>query len=254
MNKWLRRGMIFLRGIATYRNWWEPPLRRIVNSYPHRVETRNGLRFVLKEPLDHYILNEIWTGCVYEKNGIELPKKGIVVDIGAHAGFFSLKAAVKGAEVFAFEPDPHNFKRLCEHAAMNPGVIVHASRSAVISGRKKRSEKLYISNSGGHSIIGKGRHILVKSTDFSDIIEPLEAVELLKIDCEGAEFEILLRSSPKLFDKIRQIAVEYHDNASTENHNEIVKRLGEYGYQVNCNNDHPVGLIWAIKKRAAGSA
>src|SRR5262249_53572562 len=39
----------------------------------------------------------------------------------------------------------------------------------------------------------------------------LDRVDLLKVDCEGAEYDILYGSPPHIFDKIAEIRMEYHE-------------------------------------------
>tara|TARA_R100000152_G_scaffold20717_2_gene15542 strand:- start:9566 stop:10249 length:684 start_codon:yes stop_codon:yes gene_type:complete len=46
-------------------------------------------------------------------------KDSIVLDIGAHVGTFSLKCAKICKRVYAFEPQPELYKRLCYHIGIN---------------------------------------------------------------------------------------------------------------------------------------
>ncbi len=40
---------------------------------------------------------------------------------------------------------------------------------------------------------------------------PGQRCDLLKMDCEGSEYEILLGAEPALLDRIDRISIEYHD-------------------------------------------
>ena len=42
----------------------------------------------------------------------------------------------------------------------------------------------------------------------------IEQCDLLKIDCEGAEYEILFGASSELLDRTRRMALEYHNVGS----------------------------------------
>jgi hypothetical protein len=74
--------------------------------------------------------------------------------------------------------------------------------------------------------------------------------DLLKIDCEGAEFPILLQAPCELFLRIRRIALEYHD-WSGRRHSQLVERLSKLGYHVK-TSPNPVhretGYLYAWRK------
>src|SRR4051812_34350646 len=48
-----------------------------------------------------------------------VPAGGLVLDVGAHLGYFTLIAARKGAEVIAFEPNPQTLPFLHENLRAN---------------------------------------------------------------------------------------------------------------------------------------
>ena len=59
----------------------------------------------------------------------------------------------------------------------------------------------------------------------------IEACDFLKIDCEGAEYEILQGTPKTFFKRIRRIAMEYHNN-ELHNFREIVSLLRDAEYTV----------------------
>jgi signal transduction histidine kinase len=67
-----------------------------------------------------------------------------------------------------------------------------------------------------------------------------------KIDCEGAEYEIIERlSEQKIFDFIDYLVIEWHDKGSTS----IEKILLENNFNVISRNLGTIsGIIYAIKK------
>ncbi|MGB9724259.1 MAG: hypothetical protein ACP5OO_12650 [Chloroflexia bacterium] len=52
------------------------------------------------------------------------------------------------------------------------------------------------------------------------------------MDCEGCEYDLVLRSEPVSWDRIDRICLEYHEGVGGRSHNELVRALREYGYQV----------------------
>jgi hypothetical protein len=50
----------------------------------------------------------------------------------------------------------------------------------------------------------------VQAVTLADLLTPIDRCALLKLDCEGAEFEILEALPSALASRIDQIAMEYH--------------------------------------------
>jgi hypothetical protein len=76
-------------------------------------------------------------------------------------------------------------------------------------------------------------------------------LDLLKMDCEGAEYEILLNTSPEILRLVKRIIMEYHDLDAQRAHPILVDFLQQQGYQVTCreNNVHAeIGYLYAEQK------
>lgn len=86
------------------------------------------------------------------------------------------------------------------------------------------------------SHVDENRNISVKMKSFKDIINDLkhERIDVLKMDIEGAEYEILesiLESSIP----INQILIEFHDRLFANGKLktiEAIKKLNDYGYEI----------------------
>jgi FkbM family methyltransferase len=55
---------------------------------------------------------------------------------------------------------------------------------------------------------------------------------LLKIDCEGCEFDILLNADKAILQRIDHISLEYHDGFTRFSHMDLVKHLKYNGFQI----------------------
>lgn len=153
----------------------------------------NGFRCVT--PLDDIgVVNEVRS--VYMK-----PRKGdVVVDAGAHYGFYTLYASrLVGAEgmVLSFEPHPDNYKGLLTNLRLND--VKNVKIFNVALGEFDGHTKLYIRwPSGRHSVFFRSKnHINVELARLDTIAErlSLKRVDLIKIDAEGAELNILRGAS-----------------------------------------------------------
>jgi FkbM family methyltransferase len=161
----------------------------------------------------------------YHLRRYSLPRGSTIVDIGAHIGWFTLSAAafVPDAAIFAYEPAPENFRLLVDNIALNGLTNVHAFEMAVFSrsgdaefatgdryGSGSTSGTLLAEMVAEPSSSGVRR---VKTTTLDEIFatNAIERCELLKLDCEGAEHDLLASASDRTFDAIARISVEVHD-------------------------------------------
>jgi FkbM family methyltransferase len=141
---------------------------------------------------------------VYERNETELFKKllkkgMVVVDVGAHIGYYTLIAAGfvgEEGKVFAFEPDPHNYSLLTKNIEINGFRNVIPLRKAVFS--KTRKMKLFLdkSNLGRHSLsetnVDKGASITIEATNLDDYFKGADhKIDIIKLDVQGSEMKVL---------------------------------------------------------------
>ncbi|MDP2189353.1 MAG: FkbM family methyltransferase [Sphingobacteriaceae bacterium] len=188
-----------------------------------------------------------------------LPKKlftdpaPVVLDIGANVGFFSLLAWYKlpAAKILAFEPIARNFKLLQKNTAGIPAnnlLAQHAAVSDVVGEIVLRFNEQDITTSA--SLLANstgGTEEVVASTTLAAIFEQhqLRKVDLLKMDCEGAEYGIIYNSPAALFDAINCIAMETHPgSAPNENTQSMMHYLEKLGYLIKRQGKD---LIWAYK-------
>jgi len=164
-------------------------------------------------------LNAVAETCVTEDyqhhKAVKIKPGDIVFDVGANMGSFSVYAAKKGARVYAFEPIPENFNRLIENIKLNQ---LEEQITALEYGIYARTgtEILHISdtNKGGHSMLDNGgqQSITITTKCLTDVFKELQItnVDLLKIDIEGAEYEIFEHLTPDEAKVIQKIVGEYH--------------------------------------------
>ena len=123
------------------------------------------------------------------------PQTGdVVVDIGANIGEFSLYAVSKGAQVYAFEPDPSAFACLSHNLRQFPSATGY--KLALWS--ERTTLKFFKATDQADSSFFKPNSqiqevIELEAWRLEDVpeIAALERIDFLKIDGEGAEPEIL---------------------------------------------------------------
>jgi len=181
-----------------------------------------------------------------------------VIDIGGHLGFFSLYAAILNSKVpiFSFEPHIGNFALLKQNLKDNRVKNVTAKNLAVSN--KLGEIDLFISeedlnHSTVHAIEETGEKQKVQAITLEKILtrHDLGQVDLLKIDCEGAEFPIIEDSPPEVFERVSNIFLEYHDWVPGGDHKRLGRFLEARGYRVEeyPNSKMPdLGFLWCTKR------
>ncbi|BBD73474.1 hypothetical protein HS1genome_1863 [Sulfodiicoccus acidiphilus] len=148
---------------------------------------------------------------------------GTVIDVGASNGDSSIYFALRGARtVIALEPMDESYKLAEENIEMNGLRGRVLLMKSALAGEDGVADLLVSTKSPNANSISPARHI-AESTTF-DRKEKVEAVtlrrifvenavdrvELLKMDCEGCEYEVTRKSVEEL-KVIDKIYMEYHD-------------------------------------------
>ena len=131
-----------------------------------------------------------------------------ILDVGANYGLFSLLAAhrFRNAKIHAYEPNPRIFPcaagnlRLldADATAFHAGVGSCSGLAEIVEGKESRCARTVISKQGTIEIVA-----------FRQAIERIgPTVDLLKLDCEGAEWDIF--QDTEAFEKVRLVRMEYH--------------------------------------------
>lgn len=187
---------------------------------PYRCHLRNGLSLEIRGGTDdRHVVFEVFAKRVYRR----LPSEGDnVIDIGAHIGAFTLAAAHANARVYAYEAFPENAKILRRNVRRNGLRNVEVFNLAVADGSGTR--QLYLpdcdTRTGRYSLNpGRGlRTCPVSCVSLADILADnrLERVDLLKIDCEGGEYDIVFGAGDPVIAKIHAIVAECHDSPNVD--------------------------------------
>jgi FkbM family methyltransferase len=142
----------------------------------------------------------------------------VVLDIGANIGIAALyfAASFPNATVHAFEPVPSNLEVLRANARAVPRIVAHAFALGADDGELTLYGSDDEANFGGFSSHGVGvsshrtqkvpvRHAARAMTGLG-----IKRADLIKIDTEGAEWDILTAMDPKLLSGVRLIMGELH--------------------------------------------
>ena len=154
----------------------------------------------------------------------------VIIDIGANVGIVSIFLAKKYPflKIYAFEPVLENYKNFIKNIKLNKipaGTIILENKAITKDGRDV-TMNINLTNSGGSAlsnIIARGYYRaekkLIKSISITDIINKynLQTIKMLKIDCEGSEYEILYNTPVEILQKIQILRGEFHENKNISN-------------------------------------
>ncbi len=196
-------------------------------------------------------LQEIFIAEVYKQN---LPHNSIIFDCGANIGLSAiyLKKISPNSIIHAFEPDENNYNLLCKNIESFGLLNVLAHKKAIWT----KNTILDFSSDGsmGSKIATtqpNNKTIQVESIRLSDLIE--NKIDFLKLDIEGAEYEVLKDIQSKLY-LIDRLFIEYHGSFKEQsNLSEILLMLtnNEFTYYIKeATNiyEHPYLALLAQKK------
>ncbi len=160
----------------------------------------------------------------------------VFIDVGSHAGRYSILLSRNFDRILAIEANPYNFSYLVKNIYLNNLQEKIQPLNVALSDKIGLS-KLYLSEVGGgtHSLVVKReKYIFVVTMPLDFVIEQMglkpSDISLVKIDVEGAEYYVLLGMTNLLEKGNPMLVVEiWDDNPKKE---DVLHLLSSYGYKL----------------------
>lgn len=240
------------------RNWIAIPLAVMgIVSFKkgYVLRLRNGVSLIVCHFMEALTIEEIFGDNEYLLERTNLPRT--IVDIGANIGTFSIFAAISNpkAVIIAFEPSHKTFRQLKRNILINKFINRITPNNFAIGGKREKL-KLYNSGVSGTKSIYKTRREktfeIVNAITLEDIFKKfsIKKIDFLKIDCEGAEYEILFNTAPIFFNRITTISLEFHELTPNQDHKAIISLFKKVGYKVKSSYhsiENSIGYIYASR-------
>lgn len=232
---------------------------RFQRPWTAKLSLPNGLDFWLPSdqtrPAAKYLVREIFGRRRYFRERFEIGPRDTVVDIGANMGLFTLWAAPQAPEgrVVAIEPG-----RVVDCLTYNIRANRLRNVSAVPVAVGSDGGQLELIEYPGFNLVshpsGIGPALLTRwlillryfhvQTPTVRRIAPcqslgtlmdehdLRRVNFLKVDCEGAEYDIFRTLAPSHWNRIDRVAMEFHELRRGDRHGELVSLFESHGFRV----------------------
>ena len=247
---------IFLNSRKIFKNWHIYPkvYYKLINDTFVIFRTKTDLRIKIRvRSTDLMTLTNVWMVNEYDIEDFEINVNDTVIDIGAHIGLFSLLVSqlCKTGKILSFEPVRENFDLLVSNLKLNHIENVLPFNMAV----SKNLDKLNLflnDDQSAHSIFPKSSEsISVESTSLQKIFEEnkISSCKLLKLDCEGAEYEIIDSLPSEYLNKIQNIVMEYHSaDTKPELVKNLIQKIKNAGFKIKTRSHHDdMGFLIARK-------
>ena len=279
-----------LRYRKAFKNYVQVIYNTIKKKYPIRAVLRNGESLLLQNRIEVYttslglrkyctldndlvvlstngltnsvkfhdaISNGDVCGVFLKEEYNFLPVSGkIVVDVGANIGDSAIYFANKGASsIIALEPFPKNYETAKKNIELNQ---FSNKIKLYMAGCSSKKGELVVDakNASSQSELKKSETgTKIPLITLEEIIkqEQIDSA-ILKIDCEGCEYDIILNSPDEVLKKFTHIQIEYHYG-----YKNLKKHLEKHGFQVSvtkpsfnlnyeaANSKMYIGFLYATK-------
>lgn len=205
--------------------------------------------FIRKEiPGDAFVLGETFMRGEYEFLRPYM-SGALVLDIGAYVGDTACLFTHYGArKIVAFEPHPELYRLAQKNIVLNHLPASIDLRNEGVAATDKTITLREDGDAGASAAFGlyesvRGKEIELHLVSIKKILQELGSVDVLKMDCEGAEFEIFEALSLAEIQSIKAMGLEYHRDPKP-----IVEKLKQAGFKVTLKPDpeSEQGLLFAI--------
>ena len=218
------------------------------------LKFRSGVRYIVHaDTSEPSMVEEIWHRRIYDCLLSFIRDDSTVIDIGGNVGIFSVKAALSGknVRVLVYEPIPVNIAMLRRNVALNHAENRVKINQLAVSGKQGSFDVYYEDRNTGsgsfyahHDIDTKS--IKVHGVTLADIFrdEKIGTCDFLKMDCEGAEEEILFNTPDDVLRRIRSMTIEWHDSLSRLGFQNFRSFLEKAGYEIDFDPSTSTLYAW----------
>lgn len=233
-------------------HWWDIVRFRFTLPKTEMTLRLNKRKLTISDPywfMQNF--NEIFTDEVYKFQSTK--DEPFIIDCGSNIGLSILyfKQMYPKAIILGFEPDPYLFNELKNHLASYRFQDVILTQKAVW--KQDGTLRFHQDKSLGGRLIGddsKQSFIQVQTIRLKDHLN--QYVDFLKIDIEGAEYDVLIDCAENL-ENVENIFIEYHGQSKNRfQFRHLLKILEDSGFNYYIKEALPVIHPFIKSERKGG--
>lgn len=214
----------------------------------HRVDLPefSGVMHLISDEFSAYY-SVIFNRFYEEILEFEIRPDWVVLDIGAHVGFFAVGAGRRlrrdaGGRLYAFEPNPLVLGLLNRNIALfglhdlvtvvPRALFSHAGEATLVLSKNTLAAHMKDFGSVGASRRSKsGPLVSIETTTLDRFVEQegLARIDLMKINVEGAEFAVFKGAAQKALPIVRRLVISYEAAAPAET---LLDYLADFGFRL----------------------
>lgn len=255
-NYWAFRGLVANPyEVTTFRKVRDPGRELIVRM------RGNPAIYLRGATSDFHMFHRIFIEDEYHLNPL-LESLSCVIDIGGNVGMFCVRVAPYADKVIVYEPVPTNFQRLEKNTGgfsnvslVEAAVLDHIGELQIFEPISQKQSGTYSSfkTEDSHHLSDHSVTARVVTLDWLFEEHGVDHCDLLKIDAEGAEYDVIHGASDETLNRIDRIYGEYHDVRAEDPRTRIESfqnHLRDKGFVVD-SEPHPKkvnhGMVFAYK-------
>mgnify|MGYP000852555253 CR=1 FL=1 len=198
----------------------------------------DGASFKLRNKFDLWVVKETYLDEDYRIDDDLIAENPTIIDIGAYIGDYAIWAAKKylNSKVYAIEPVKENYDLVLENIENSSLSNIKPYRLALHSSETEQYLKTK-NISLSQSFIAQNEESMDEKSPSMSLknfmkVENIKKCHILKMDCEGSEYDILLNSEITfLKEKFDNIILEYHTHPEYS-YKDLVKHLESADFEV----------------------
>lgn len=239
--------------------YWRPVLAALEADLPPRSTGEAGMGIVVESDGLRWHVDS--AGSTGDRLGPEheqmvtdyvldlIPENGVLLDVGAHVGHYTLRAAARGAQVIAVEANPDTANQLVANLDLNglPAVVHRIAAWDSVTAVNLSSSAAFPRDGSTRVIAGEGGNVPAMPLD--SLLDGEPVIDVIKLDVEGADLHALRG--------LRQTLARHHPVLFIEDHSiygyyqlsELLDLLAELGYAHEPGPMHGTAPYWVARPK-----
>lgn len=203
-------------------------IKQFINS--NNTIDFDGLKF-LNDPSSSVLAESISNNDYLSRINLNNANEKIILDVGANIGDSTLLFAKYYKKVLAFEPVPYNYEKLVKNIDLNPNY-----KDKIVTYNKAVSDKneiikINIAGTQSSVYLPSNDYCEIETIKIKDVLDDIndDGKLVLKMDCEGSEFDIVSNEDLTMFN---EIIMECHSQITGLNKEIIGDKLKSGGFKI----------------------